>query len=163
MDVDATGKTAGTAPRDECGRVWPKSWTGSGRKGCWTSTGRPRAKHQGSNRPSGQPVSIIQKARRVKGMATSLREQHASNPRSMLSGPNESIRRELSSLEGIGRETADFIMVFGAGRASPWRRPTPQGSLDVWDCSAPRITIRSNRSWNRRCMAVRRISGTCTR
>jgi endonuclease III-like uncharacterized protein len=35
----------------------------------------------------------------------------------MLSGPNESIRRELSSLEGIGRETADFIMVFGAGRA----------------------------------------------
>ena len=65
-------------------------------------------------RPSG---FFRQKARWVKALASYLKDRHASDPMSLLSGPTESIRKELLSLEGIGNETADAILVFAAGRA----------------------------------------------
>jgi endonuclease III related protein len=58
-----------------------------------------------------------QKAKRIRGLAAYIRDRHGSDPGSLLSGPTDSIRRELLSLEGIGRETADSILVFAAGRA----------------------------------------------
>lgn len=58
-----------------------------------------------------------QKAKRIRGLAAYLRDRHGSDPRSLLGGPTESVRRELLSLEGIGGETADSILVFAAGRA----------------------------------------------
>jgi endonuclease-3 related protein len=57
-----------------------------------------------------------QKAKRVKGLATYLRVRYTSDPMLMLNGPTESVRRELLSLDGIGKETADSILVFGAQR-----------------------------------------------
>ena len=58
-----------------------------------------------------------QKAKRIKGLAQYLEKRHTSDPLSLLSGPTDSIRRELLSMPGIGKETADSILVFGAGRA----------------------------------------------
>jgi endonuclease III related protein len=58
-----------------------------------------------------------QKAKRIRGLAAYIRDRHGSDPLSMLSGPTDSIRKELLSLEGIGSETADSIVVFAAGRA----------------------------------------------
>ncbi len=58
-----------------------------------------------------------QKAKRVKRMAEHLRERHGSDPMTLLGGPTDEVRDELLSLEGIGKETADSILVFGAGRA----------------------------------------------
>ncbi|HEY3419730.1 MAG TPA: hypothetical protein VGK23_04180 [Methanomassiliicoccales archaeon] len=57
-----------------------------------------------------------QKARRIKALASYLVERYGSDPMRLLCGPTDSVRRELLSLEGIGKETADSIMVFGAGR-----------------------------------------------
>jgi endonuclease-3 related protein len=58
-----------------------------------------------------------QKARRVNALAVYLRDRHGSDPITMLKGPTDSVRRELLSLDGIGKETADSILVFAAGRA----------------------------------------------
>jgi endonuclease III related protein len=58
-----------------------------------------------------------QKAKRIIGLAAHIRDRHGSDPMSMLSGPTGSIRKELLSLEGIGSETADSILVFAARRA----------------------------------------------
>ena len=58
-----------------------------------------------------------QKTKHIRGLAQYIRERHGSEPRSLLSGPTESIRKELLSLPGIGEETADSILVYGAGRA----------------------------------------------
>ena len=65
-------------------------------------------------RPTG---SYRQKARRVKRLAEYIRERHGSDPMKLLNGPTDTVRNELLSLEGIGRETADSILVFGARRA----------------------------------------------
>lgn len=58
-----------------------------------------------------------QKARRVKLLAEYLKERHGSEPMKLLNGPTDAVRNELLSLEGIGKETADSILVFGARRA----------------------------------------------
>ena len=57
-----------------------------------------------------------QKAKRIKGLAEYLRDRHSSDPLSLLRGPTDLLRQELLSLEGIGKETADSILVYGAGR-----------------------------------------------
>lgn len=65
-----------------------------------------------------RPVGFYrQKAQRVKGLASYIADRHGSDPGRLLSGPTDSVRRELLSLEGIGKETADSILVFGAGKA----------------------------------------------
>jgi len=58
-----------------------------------------------------------QKAKRLKDLARYIADRHGSDPMSLLSGPTDTIRKELLSLDGIGKETADAILVFGAGRA----------------------------------------------
>jgi endonuclease-3 related protein len=58
-----------------------------------------------------------QKAKRIKGLASYIVDRHGSDPGRLLNGPTDSVRNELLSLEGIGKETADSILVFGAGRA----------------------------------------------
>ena len=57
-----------------------------------------------------------QKAKRIKLLASYLVDSHGSDPLSLLDGPTDSVRKELMSLEGIGNETADSILVFAAGR-----------------------------------------------
>jgi endonuclease III related protein len=65
-----------------------------------------------------RPVGFYrQKAKRIKGLASYLVDVHGSDPMDLLAGPTETVRRELISLEGIGKETADSILVFAAGRA----------------------------------------------
>jgi endonuclease III related protein len=65
-----------------------------------------------------RPVGFYrQKTKRIKGLAEHIRDRHGSDPNSMLEGPTEDIRGELLSLTGIGKETADSILVFAAGRA----------------------------------------------
>ena len=65
-----------------------------------------------------RPVGFYrQKAKRIKGLAEHIRDRHGSDPMRMLEGPTEDVRGELLSLAGIGKETADSILVFAAGRA----------------------------------------------
>lgn len=63
-------------------------------------------------RPSG---FYRQKARRLKGFCTHLEERHRGALTALLSQPREALRSELLSLEGIGPETADSILLYAAG------------------------------------------------
>lgn len=63
-------------------------------------------------RPSGY---YRQKARRLQGLAVYLMERHAGDLAAFLRQPAMSLRRELLTLEGIGPETADSILLYAAG------------------------------------------------
>lgn len=65
-----------------------------------------------------RPVGFYrQKAKRIKRMAERLRERYGSDPEALLNGPTDTVRKELLSMDGIGKETADSILVFGAKKA----------------------------------------------
>jgi endonuclease-3 related protein len=71
------------------------------------------AKLESIVRPAG---FFRQKAKRIKDLAGHIRDRHGSDPMTLLGGPTDTVRTELMSLHGIGRETADSILVFGAGK-----------------------------------------------
>lgn len=63
-----------------------------------------------------RPVGFYrQKAERAKGLARYIRDAHGSDIMSLLRQETHSAREELLGLKGIGRETADSILAFGAG------------------------------------------------
>jgi len=64
-------------------------------------------------RPSG---FYRQKARRVRALAAHVLENHHGDINNMLHGRLEDSRRELLSLPGVGPETADSILLYGASR-----------------------------------------------
>ncbi|OPY31241.1 MAG: endonuclease III [Methanomassiliicoccales archaeon PtaU1.Bin124] len=57
-----------------------------------------------------------QKASRLRSMAGHIQRNHGSDVSSLLQGETMKVREELLSLPGIGNETADSILLFGAGR-----------------------------------------------
>lgn len=62
-------------------------------------------------RPSGY---FNVKAERLKNLVGYLVEQHEANLRSLFENPQDGLREELLSINGIGRETADSIILYAA-------------------------------------------------
>lgn len=56
-----------------------------------------------------------QKAKRLQGFARHLLAQHGGSIEKMLEGESAAVRAELLSLDGIGPETADCILLYGGG------------------------------------------------
>jgi len=63
-------------------------------------------------RPSGY---FRQKARRLKRFVKFLDRRHSGSLKSLFAQPTEQLREELLSLEGIGPETADSILLYAGG------------------------------------------------
>ena len=57
------------------------------------------------------------KAKRLKGFVAYLWKHHTGNVDKFLSLPTEELHEELMGLDGVGRETADSITLYAAGRA----------------------------------------------
>ena len=57
------------------------------------------------------------KARRIKGFAAWLRERHEGDVGGLLRLPAKELGETLLALEGVGRETADSIVLYAAGQA----------------------------------------------
>jgi endonuclease-3 related protein len=57
-----------------------------------------------------------QKAARIVGMARYLKEEYDGNAERALEGELEEVRARLLSLKGVGKETADSILLFAGGR-----------------------------------------------
>ena len=57
------------------------------------------------------------KSTRLKNLITFIEDKHHGDLESLFSLETESVRRELLSVKGIGMETADSIVLYGAGRA----------------------------------------------
>ena len=72
-----------------------------------------------------------QKARRLRGLAVHVLEQHAGKPSVLLSGNLQHVRRSLLQLPGIGPETADSILLYADHRP-----------VFVIDAYTRRITVR---------------------
>ena len=56
------------------------------------------------------------KAKRIKGFITYLWKRHEGDVDNFLSLPTEELHEELMGLDGVGRETADSITLYAAGR-----------------------------------------------
>lgn len=56
------------------------------------------------------------KARRLKAFLDHLMERHGGDLEAMLSQDADALRRELLAIHGIGRETADCILLYAAGK-----------------------------------------------
>ncbi len=56
------------------------------------------------------------KTKRLKGFMAYLRKHHGGDVNKFLSLPTEELHEELMSLDGVGRETADSITLYAAGR-----------------------------------------------
>ena len=57
------------------------------------------------------------KAKRLKNLIAFIQEKHDGDLNGLFSGDTETIRMELLSVRGIGLETADSMILYGAGRA----------------------------------------------
>jgi endonuclease-3 related protein len=57
------------------------------------------------------------KAKRLKNLIAFIQEKYGGDLSELFSGDTETIRMELLSVRGIGLETADSMLLYGAGRA----------------------------------------------
>ena len=57
------------------------------------------------------------KAKRLKNLIAFIQEEHDGDLNGLFSGDTETIRMKLLSVRGIGLETADSMILYGAGRA----------------------------------------------
>ena len=73
------------------------------------------------------------KAKRLKNLIAFIQEKYDGDLNGLFSGDTETIRMELLSVRGIGLETADSMILYGAGRA-----------LFVVDTYTHRILLRHN-------------------
>ena len=71
------------------------------------------AQLQGMVRPCG---FYNQKAERIKGLAQLIMRDHEGRPEALLAGDIETARERLLAVRGIGKETADSILLFAGGR-----------------------------------------------
>jgi endonuclease-3 related protein len=77
--------------------------------------GKPHAELAKLIRPAGY---FNVKARRLKNFIARLRETHGDDIRGFLDRPAATLREELLSISGIGRETADSIILYAAGKCT---------------------------------------------
>ncbi len=81
---------------------------------CWSTLREmPAAERAELIRPSG---TFRVKARRLKAFVDHLWTHHAGSLESLLGGNLDTARRELLSIDGIGPETADAILLYAANR-----------------------------------------------
>ena len=71
------------------------------------------------------------KAGRLHNLLTFINEHHGGDLQAFLDQPLPHFREQLLSIKGVGRETADSILLYAANLPFSWLTPTPIASLCV--------------------------------